>query len=90
MRIFRHLPNVRASAGSLLQRGNRVGQTWARGRKRPEIGWEILGKTGTDSLRRILKKAGEHGTDEKASLEWSTLLPYDEGRASAAALPGVL
>lgn len=59
-----------------------------------EIGWEvfrgILGKTDTEALLRILKKVGEHVTEEKASLERSTLLPYDEGRTSAAALPEML
>jgi len=59
-----------------------------------ELEWEafrgILGKTDTEALLRILKKVGEHVSGEKASLERSTLLPYDETRARAAVLPEML
>jgi hypothetical protein len=59
-----------------------------------EIEWEtfqgILGKTDTDALVRILKKVGEHVTEEKATLERSTLLAYDEARTRTLATPEML
>jgi hypothetical protein len=59
-----------------------------------EIEWaafrEILGKTDSEALVRILKKVGEHVTEEKATLERSTLLAYDETRTRTLATPEML